>query len=131
MLEMNLLLYTTAAEGIGARLQRTIETLVPKEKLEVSWTLDRLSCRLRQPKDDFTIAVLLAASRNDLADILSIHDLLCDIRIILILPDRENDTIAWGHSLQPRYLSYIDSDFTDVAAVLGKMMRQCIFTKQR
>jgi hypothetical protein len=130
--EMNILYYATETEGSGERLQRVIETLVPEETREVYRTIDSLSSRLCQPKDYYlTIAVLLAASRKDLADILSIHDLLCDIRIILILPDRENDTIAWGHSLQPRYLSYIDSDFTDVAAVLGKMMRQCIFTKQR
>ena len=124
---MNLLLYRTAAEGTGERLQSVIETLAPKVKAEIACTLDRLSCRLRQPKDDFTIAVLLAASRNDLADILSIHDLLCDIRIILILPDREDDTVAWGHALQPRFLSYIDRDFTDVAAVLAKMVHQGIY----
>jgi hypothetical protein len=124
---MNLLLYTTAVEGTGERLQRAIETLVPIERTEVSCTIDSLSCRLRQPKDDLTIAVLLAASRKDLADILSIHDLLCDIRIILILPDTEDDTVARGHTLQPRFLSYIDSDFTDVAAVLEKMVRQGIY----
>jgi hypothetical protein len=128
MPEMNVLYYATETEGTGARLQRVIETLVPEEKREVYRTIDGLSSMLCQPKDYyFTVAVLLAASRKDLADFLSIHYLLFDVRIILILPDREDDTVAWGHALQPRFLSYIDSDFTDVAAVLEKMVHQGIY----
>ena len=131
ILKMNVLFYSRETEEAGERLERMVEVLIPEEKREVYRTIHSLSSRLRRPKDcDLTIAVLLAAGRKDLADILSIHDLLCDVRIILILPDREEDTVAWGHSLQPRFLSYIDSDFTDVAAVLYKMIRRNIFTKQ-
>jgi hypothetical protein len=40
----------------------------------------------------------------------------------LILPDADPQTIARGHNLRPRYLSNIQSDFQDVAAVLRKML---------
>ncbi|NVM57217.1 MAG: hypothetical protein HWN51_03755 [Desulfobacterales bacterium] len=68
------------------------------------------------------IAVLLAASREELSDILSIRDLLTDIRVILVLPDRDDDTIAKGHTLRPRFFTYADSDFVEIAAVLSKML---------
>ncbi|MDP3029372.1 MAG: hypothetical protein Q8O04_07735 [Deltaproteobacteria bacterium] len=37
-------------------------------------------------------------------------------------PDQEKDTIAKGHSPRPRFVTYADSDFLDVAAALGKIL---------
>ena len=70
------------------------------------------------------IAILLASSREELQDILSIRELLEDTKIILIVPDTNPDTVAKGHTLRPRFLSDCNSDFVDVAAVLGQMIRK-------
>ena len=51
-----------------------------------------------------------------------IHDLLIDIRLIIILPDRQADTIEIAHALHPRFLSYIDNNFKDVNVVLNRMI---------
>jgi hypothetical protein len=121
---MRLLFYAPVKEGPGERLQKVIEEFVPKNKVnvEVYRNIENLSRRLRQPANDLPIAVLLAARREDLTDILSVRHLLCDVRIILILPDREENTISQGHILRPRFMSYTDSDFADVFAVLGKCL---------
>jgi hypothetical protein len=121
--QMRLLLYSPVKEGVGKQLRRVIEDLVSKDKVEIYQSVESLSLRLRQPADSLPIAaVLLAARRGDLTELLSIRDLLRDIRIILVLPDRDEDTIAKGHTLRPRFVSYSDSNFTDVCSVLGKMI---------
>jgi len=117
---MNVLLYSTGEAG--ERLQGMVGNLVPKEKLEVYRTFEGFSERLRKPMDDIPVAVILAASEDDLLTILSISHLLYDVRFILILPDRDDPTVAIGHSLRPRFLGYKDSDFREVTAVLGKMI---------
>ena len=117
---MNVLFYSTGEAG--ERLQGMIQNLVPKEKLEIYKTLKSFSERLRKPMDDIPVAVILAASEDDLLTILSISHLLYDVRFILILPDRDDPTVAIGHSLRPRFLGYKDSDFREVTAVLGKMI---------
>ena len=69
----------------------------------------------------YHIAVILAESRDEL---LKIHDLIdwsWNLRIILILPDHERETISIGCKLHPRFTSYIDSNFNVVGAVLEKM----------
>ena len=119
---MRLLFYTPVSEGAGEQLQRMMEELVPKNNVEIYRSIEDLSRRLRQPANDLPIAVLLAATRKDLLEILSIRDLLRNIRIILVLPDRDEDTIAKGHMLRPRFLSYTDTNFADVCSVLGKML---------
>ena len=120
---MSLILYSPVQEGVGKQLRRVIEKLVSKDNVEIYQSVESLSLRLRQPADSLPIAaVLLAARRGDLSELLSIRDLLRDIRIILVLPDRDEDTIAKGHTLRPRFVSYSDSNFTDVCSVLGKMI---------
>jgi len=119
---MNILFYQTTNNGPGERLREVICTIVSKGYIETYTTLDTLSFRLRRPKHGVTLAVLLAATKAELMGLLSLRDLFQDVRIILILPDRKKETITKGHTLYPRYLSYADGDFKDVAAVLEKMM---------
>lgn len=119
---MKLLFYSRLMEREGEQLLRLIKRMVSEEKTEIYRTIASLSNRLRQPIEDLNIAVLLTFSREDLLNILSIRELFWNLRIILILPDREDDTIAKGHILRPRFLSYLDSDFAEVAAVLGNMI---------
>ena len=121
-MRMGMLLYATDSGKASQRLLARIEGLVAKEKLEKYETIDVLTQRLRKPRGDMEIAVLLAADRQDLLEMLCIRDLLDNMRTILILPDKSDDTIAKGHNLRPRYVSFVDSDFEDIAAVLGKML---------
>jgi hypothetical protein len=120
---MNVILYRPVIEENSKELlYRVIENLELEIRLEVHRTIGSLSHSLSQPKEDSTVAVLFAASKDELLNILSIRDLLFNVRIILVLPDREDDTIAKGHSLRPRFLTYVDSDSEKIIAVLGKML---------
>ena len=119
---MKILLYSKLKHGAGKLLENVVETVVPKERMEIHRTVDSLSRRLRQPANDLNIAILLTATGEDLLSILSIIDLLEDLRIILVLPDRDSDTISKGHRLRPRFLTYADSDLAEVGAVLERML---------
>jgi len=125
---VHVLIYSTGKQG--ERLQRLVRDLVSKERLEVYDTLKVFSERLRRPMDDIPVAVILAASEEDLLTLLSISHLLYDVRFILVLPDREDITVAIGHSLRPRFMGYADSDFREVTAVLGKMIGGFYFRRK-
>jgi len=119
---MSVLLYSTSEKGPGERLHTVIKTFVPKREIQLLGTIQSLSDRLREPKHAEDIAILLAANRDELEALLSVSNFLRDLRVVLVLPDREDDTIAKGHTLGPRFLSYADSNFIDVAGVLSKML---------
>jgi hypothetical protein len=121
---MSLLVYSTKTGSAGERLLKVIELLLPEKKFELCRSVGELSGRLRQPVFNPTIAILLTSSREELQDILSLRELLEDTKIILIVPDTNPDTVAKGHTLRPRFLSDCNSDFVDVAAVLGQMIRK-------
>ncbi len=119
---MSVLLYASPANAAGKRLQRIIETLVPNEQLEICRSIEGLSERLRRPFYSRLTGVFLVASDKELSNLLSIRNMLHDLRFILVLPDSEKNTVTKGFALYPRFISYADSDFSDVAAVLSKML---------
>ncbi len=120
---MSVLLYSSQANDAGTGLQRIVETLVPNEHIEVCQSVEDLSQRLRQYLGKEFIGVFLAADQKELSSLLSLRNLLIDIRFILVLPDSEESTVKKGLSLYPRFLSYADGDLSVVAAVLNKMLR--------
>jgi len=119
---LDLIFYSTDAKESGDRLWEVNQSLGSAHKGEFYRTLQTLSQKLRKPRIGQIIAVLLTASRKDLLDILSIRDLLERARIILILPDRNEDTIKNGLTLVPRFFTYTDSDFSIITAILKKML---------
>lgn len=120
----NIMVYSKAKNGIGAKLQKAVETVLPRATVETFHSISRLSERLQRPALNFPIVVLLAMNREDLEHIVAIQELLFDSRIVLVLPDKEDDTLALGHTLRPRFVSYHDSSFKDVGSVLNKMMNR-------
>ena len=105
------------------------ETVCLKASTRVFHSIEDLAQRLREPKENVIIAVLLAGKEDELMEMLAIRDLLFDIPVILILPDRQQETISKGRKLYPRFLTYADGDLSEIAAVLGKMLEK--FEKEK
>ena len=122
--KVNILLFCTEQKGTGDSIQRIIESMVSEGEIEIFMTLEGLNKRLRQPGRNVSVMVLEASDRKELCDLISIQDLFYDIPIILILPDSSRDTVALGHKLYPRFISYADSEFSDVSLVIRKMIKR-------
>lgn len=121
---MHVLIHGNRGSVVMDRLRKELYRVASLARIEEYSTLEVLSTRLRKPPMNQIIAVLLAETREDLSGLLSIRDFLQDILIILIVPDRDKITISSAHALRPRYLTFSDSDFKDVAAVLERMLER-------
>ena len=119
---MNLLVYAAKSGEVAQHLQQVIEEIVPKKSIEICRNFNRFSYRLQQPMNGLKIAILLVGNDQDLTDFLSLQDLLSELRILLILPNRDSGMVSKAHALSPRYLAYADGDFEDVNAVLTRML---------
>ncbi len=119
---MDLIFYSPASGSPEERLQRVIKAVVPGWEGAVFRSIDDLLERLLQPKNDLAVALLLAEKKGDIEGLLSLGNLFRTMRIILVAPDRDKETIAAAHLLRPRLLTYMDSDFTDVSTVLTKII---------
>lgn len=120
---VDLFIYSTSSQDREKELVDLSARSFPDEKVEVYRTPEALSQRLKNPFQTGSVVVLAPGSRQDLQEILSRRDLLRDLRVIIIIPDREVETIAIAHQLRPRYLTYLNESFGDLAAVLAKMVK--------
>jgi hypothetical protein len=120
--EPKLIVYSKDKNELGMELEKMLEELVSKENEEICRTTPDLALRLRMPLRESSIVVLLISDEEDLKNMLSIQSLLINMRIVLILPDRNDGTIEAGHELHPRYLSFKDNGLKDLKAVLSRMI---------
>ncbi len=68
---MKVVLYAKGFSGVGERLQNIIEALVPKRQTWICKTVDSLWRKLRRPMNGVSIAILLAATKEELLVIYS------------------------------------------------------------
>jgi len=119
---MRILFFSKDTTGFGKQLQNAIENRFLPERIETYRNIQALLQRLREPFIRGQVLVLFASHREDLAEIISMGDLLSDLPVILILPDKDKDTVKKGHALSPRLLTYGDSSVREVVPVLQKML---------
>jgi hypothetical protein len=120
---MGLIIYIPKEDESGRRLQEIVAGLVWQDTIEIYYTLTRLFFRLRHADGNEDVALLLASSRKDLEALVGARNLLSGLRIVLVLPDSEQNTIALGHLLRPRFVSTRDQGFSDLSLVLEKMSK--------
>ncbi|MHB9099165.1 MAG: hypothetical protein ACYC5X_15220 [Syntrophales bacterium] len=120
---MKVLFYSATLKGIGKRFFRIILSHMPQDRIEICRSIAALDSQLHKPLGNLTIAVFHIHSGDELEKLIARRDLLADFRIILVLPDSEESTIARGHLLRPRFVVYGDGDLPDASVILGKMLQ--------
>jgi len=120
---MKLILYVDGKTEAGDRLLQKIENQVSADIVETYRSLDDFKQGLLRRRREPNIGILMAANAAELKRLITLGKLLTDMRILLVLPDRRKETVATGHRLWPRYISYADSNFEDVVAVVKQILK--------
>ncbi len=120
---MRLLFYSSGDDQNERRLEEEVRRVIPESQIESFKSLDDFRERVRMPIEPDSIAVLSASNREELQQMQLLRELLTEIYVILVIPDRKKSTIELAHLLLPRFLSQIESDFTDLRKVVDKMYK--------
>ena len=118
---MNIFLYTGQLSSDGKRLHHRVTSCLPDVQTEVFDSPLKVNKAFLAPGKKPDVLVLLIANQMELQDFLSMKKVLLSTKIILVLPDRDRETIASAHKLFPRFISYCENDFSEVVAVLEKI----------
>ncbi len=120
---MQLLFYASKNDKNEKRLKDAIQTASVTGAIEHFSSLDSFRNRLRSIVEPNSIMVLAAVDRKELQKMQAFRDMLTEIYIILVLPDRKKSTIRLAHLLRPRFLSVIGDDFIDLNQIVAKMIQ--------
>lgn len=119
--------YSTGADDIGEKLMDIMETYSPDWQKTVCRSMHSLAYRTLFMRKNFklgeTVLILVASNSKELQEVHSFRDALSDYRLILVLPNHKEETIARGHELYPRFLTYTDGDYSEIVSVLHRMQK--------
>lgn len=107
------------------QVKRVIRLVVTEDNFEVFTRWGDFEKHLRTHVPARHIVVFHAGSKKHLQQIAALQNLLMDHKIVLILPDAKPETIELAHTVRPRFITYADSDFLDMASVLRRMLLTC------
>ena len=120
---MNVVLYENGTHDAGKKLENMIRELIPNDCFETFLTIGNLALKLRKPMNRISIALFLATTRDELQELIKLGDLLDSVQVILVLPDRNTDTVALGTQIKTSYISDMDGNLSDVASVLKQILK--------
>jgi hypothetical protein len=118
---VSLMVYCGTTQGSFQRVMNVICRALPEYPPEVFDSMDKLVARLRTSINEEVVAVILPADLAQLRVLASFSQWFSSARLLLILPDLEEETIACGHLLRPRFLTWLGGDLHELAAVLQRM----------
>jgi hypothetical protein len=116
--------YANNKSEAGKILYQTLQRAFKKSWMKRCRTFAELSKRLHEPLYDVCAAVLLINDRKELAEILSLKDILLDIKLIIIFSSQAAISSLEVMTLRPRFLTWTDADLSQVVEVLGSMMKR-------
>lgn len=103
-------------------LESLIAGHLPPHNVSYCNALDALEKRLRRPRRNLKIVLLCVFDAIEMAKLAELRYLLMDLRLLLVLPRRDDNTVAWAHQFGPRFIAYADTGLDQISAVLEKMI---------
>jgi hypothetical protein len=126
---MDIIFYSPEQGQAEESLRRVIASIIPEGRTEIYHNLASLIAKLRQPKKDLTIVMLLTDRQDDLVRLLTVGDLFHNTRLIFIAPDNmaEANTLVsqrriFGCLNDKTICIQGDRDFAGVSSVLNNIM---------
>jgi hypothetical protein len=122
---MKVLFYAKGIKDKNGIINSFIESGLSESgvNFEIHESINSISRKLSIPKNEMTIVILVAETIDELMQFGSLKNLLSDISLILILPDRDEKTLMESHQFYPRFISYIDSNYNDLIAYIRNLIQ--------
>lgn len=120
---MQILLYSRKQDKNESRLAEAIRIATPGKEIELLTSLADLRERLRSIIEPASIAILVAADREELQNLQAFRDMLTEIYVILVIPDWQESTVKLAYILKPRFMNVLGDDFLDLSQIIAKIVQ--------
>ena len=117
-----MLFYAQARNDVLEPLKQRLNGRASEACLESYTKIEDLLQRLRRPRFNLEIGVFAIGSNAELDLLLTVKDLLSDMRLVLILADNDPQTLSKAHALAPRFISFVDAGIEPLVSVVEKML---------
>ena len=120
---MNILCFASATKMLEKISKAVIAVGDNEVAIELYKSIDEVYRRIYQPRASNCILILCPKNKKEIHEIISMLDALSGMKIILVLPKRDKDSIKSAYRIFPRFMAFADEDFTSITLVLKKNER--------
>jgi hypothetical protein len=110
----------------AAQNNQVVETLkrqLEKYRVVRCRSFTTMEKRLRRPRHGLEIVLAVVNDVKEMGCIEEIQALMRDLKLVLVLPERDSKMVSQAHNLAPRFIAYADNDVEQVGAVINKMTK--------
>jgi hypothetical protein len=107
------------------QIVQTLERQLAEFRVARCRAFSAMESRLRKPNHGLEIVLMVVADLKEMGGIEAIEGLMRDLRLVLVLPDRDAELVSQAHKLAPRFIAYADQGTEQIGAVMKKMTRDC------
>ena len=101
---------------------QTLEQQLASHRVVRCVSFNTVEKRLRKPRHGMKVALMIVRNSEEMDRIDAVHNLVRDLKLILVLPGHDSAMVARAHKLGPRFIAYADNGYDQVGAVLEKIM---------
>jgi len=109
-------------DDFEAKICGVIESVISKDKTVIFRSIENMIERIMHLTYNPAITVLIIKNREELLQLYSSLNALRRAEMLLILPDRDTETIKLGYQLKPRFSTCLHNDFGVIKTVLKQML---------
>jgi hypothetical protein len=110
------------ASGEIEKLCARIGSAFPNARLRAFTQHSDFASRLIHPEERASAAVVALSEARQALNPIAIRDLMPDTALIVALPDDGLDRIRRAHSLRPQPIGFLDSEYSELVPVIGRMI---------
>ena len=110
----------------GSRLQSILEDRLPQICKTFFCNIEVFQSRLPLYLTHDVILVVFVSNMDDLHKLNENRAILRDCRLLFVLPDNSAEIISHAYEYFPRFVTFFDSDFSDICAVIENIIKQIV-----
>jgi hypothetical protein len=121
---LTVVVYTGNSNVLEASWASIVAPIEKTSRIVHCHNLSSLELSIKKPISYQTLVILFIATQKELDAIITIRNQLIRFPLVIILPDRSAETVRKGHSLYPRFLTYIGEDAAILTQILERLHRR-------
>ncbi len=118
---MRTIFYSNDINEIQTKLDNSTYNQIQGITVEIIDSFQCLTKQMSEPLNHVSVIIAWIHKKNELENLFDLLPLIKTARVILVLPDRKQQTISIGIKLNPSFISYQDNNFEDIITVLKKI----------
>jgi hypothetical protein len=118
---MDLLCYASSWDQARRSLLASLKAAFPESRIESRSDISGLGSWLLSQKPGFSAVVIVVSGPEDASAVLPFRDLIPDTAILAVLSDHDPDSFSAALRFRPKFISYLEGDYSDLILVIKKM----------